>query len=98
MAHRRFPVVAMRMTGRRMTSLIVSMLALLLLTPFLVGILCGAPYVPTMPRYLDELIKISEAREGHLLIDLGAGDGRLLRAAAKHGIRGIGYEVNLILW
>jgi 16S rRNA A1518/A1519 N6-dimethyltransferase RsmA/KsgA/DIM1 with predicted DNA glycosylase/AP lyase activity len=33
-------------------------------------------------------------KSGQTLVDLGSGDGRLLRAAAQRGIRSIGYEIN----
>ena len=33
-----------------------------------------------------------------LLEDLGSGDGRLLRSAAARGIRGIGYEINPVMF
>ncbi len=31
---------------------------------------------------------------GPALVDLGSGDGRIVIAAAKHGIAAIGYELN----
>ncbi len=55
----------------------------------------GAPYVPSKRRELerafDELYKL----DNHdVLVDLGSGDGVVLRVAAKHGARAIGYELN----
>jgi hypothetical protein len=58
----------------------------------------GAPYVPTKRRPLekafDELYKITE---DDTLIDIGSGDGLVLREAAKRGAKAIGYELNPIL-
>jgi len=38
-------------------------------------------------------------RPGQLLIDIGCGDGRVLRQAWKrYGVKGIGYELNLLAY
>ncbi len=54
----------------------------------------GAPYVPILKRDSDALFKLAGLETGQTIIDLGCGDGRLLRTAAQQGIRGIGYEIN----
>ncbi len=58
----------------------------------------GAPYVPTRKKQVqqafDELYKISKK---DVVIDLGSGDGMLLREAARRGAKAIGYELNPIL-
>jgi hypothetical protein len=54
----------------------------------------GAPYVPILRRPSIELLDLAELRPGETLIDLGSGDGRLLKLAASRGIRAIGYEIN----
>ncbi|QQS21534.1 hypothetical protein IPM09_03340 [Candidatus Saccharibacteria bacterium] len=55
----------------------------------------GAPYVPSKPkdvkRALTELYPLT-ARD--LLVDIGAGDGLILRMASKLGARAVGYEIN----
>lgn len=55
----------------------------------------GAPYVPSHRRFakaaLEELYPLSKK---DLLIDLGSGDGVILRLAAARGARAIGYELN----
>ena len=38
-----------------------------------------------------------DLKPGELLLELGSGDGRLLRGAAKRGIKSIGYELNPLL-
>ena len=67
---------------------------LLIVLPFGVGAVLGAPYVPILRKQTQELFKIAELAPGQTLIDLGSGDGRLLRAAASRGVRCIGYEIN----
>lgn len=58
----------------------------------------GAPYVPThlsSVRYLfDELTPLSP---DDLVIDIGSGDGVVLREAAKRGAQAVGYEINPLL-
>lgn len=58
----------------------------------------GAPYVPSKKRDLavafDELYPLSER---DLLVDIGSGDGVVLRQAALRGARAVGYEINPFL-
>lgn len=55
----------------------------------------GAPYVPSHARFahkaLSELYPLSK---DDVLVDLGSGDGIILRIAAKTAKRVIGYELN----
>lgn len=58
----------------------------------------GAPYVPSRKRELAEAFEeLYPLGEGDVLIDIGSGDGIVLREAAKHGAQAIGYELNPIL-
>ncbi len=53
-----------------------------------------APYVPTPMSVVDAMLDIAKVGPQDYLIDLGSGDGRIpLRAAAKHGARGFGVEI-----
>lgn len=65
---------------------------------FGIAALRGAPYVPTKRRPLQkaftELYPISGK---DTLVDIGSGDGIVLREAARHGAKAIGYELNPIL-
>jgi len=58
----------------------------------------GSPYVPSQKKYINqafrELYKISKK---DLLVDIGSGDGIVLRQAAKLGARAVGYEINPVL-
>lgn len=58
----------------------------------------GAPYVPSkkgdVARALSELYPIGEA---DTLVDIGSGDGVVLRAAARRGAKAVGYELNPLL-
>ena len=67
---------------------------LLIVVPFGIGAVLGAPYVPILNRDSRRILELSGLKPGQTLVDLGSGDGRLLRAAASRGIRCIGYEIN----
>ena len=71
-------------------------LGLVLLFGFMV--FTGAPYVPSLPRQIDrsftDLYPLSRA---DVLVDIGSGDGIVLRHAAKRGARAVGYEINPVL-
>lgn len=61
-------------------------------------LLVGAPYVPTLRQTQTQALQLLDLRPGQHLLELGCGDGRVLRAAARQGIRATGYELNPILW
>ena len=58
----------------------------------------GAPYVPSQRKYVrrafDSLYKIGPK---DVLVDVGSGDGVVLRIAAERGANAIGYEINPLL-
>ena len=58
----------------------------------------GAPYLPTLKKQQQEALDLLDLQPGQLLLELGSGDGRLLRMAADRGINVIGYEINPILF
>ncbi len=58
----------------------------------------GAPYVPTLKKQIDDAMKIYDFSDKDIFVDIGSGDGVLLRAAAHRGARAIGYELNPWLW
>lgn len=61
-------------------------------------VLFGAPYVPSQRRYLKRLFDHIGLGQDDVLVDLGSGDGLVLRMAARrYGARAIGYELNPLL-
>ncbi len=72
--------------------------ALLLVLSFGLVLLRGAPYLPTMRRQVNNIFELAELKEGSTIIELGCGDGRILMAAAKSGIKAVGYELNPLLY
>lgn len=57
----------------------------------------GAPYLPSMKRQIQASLDLLNLREGQTLLEIGCGDGRVMRAGAERGLRVIGYELNPIL-
>lgn len=57
----------------------------------------GAPYLPTLSKQTQEALDLLDLKPGQTLLELGSGDGTVLLAAARRGIRCIGYELNPVL-
>lgn len=74
-------------------------LFLVLYTLFIVYIqlIPGAFYYPSAEKNIQSLIKLAKPKPKDIFVDLGSGDGRIVIAAAKIGIKSIGYELDPIL-
>lgn len=57
----------------------------------------GAPFLPTRQKESSEALDLLDLRPGQVFIDLGCGDGRLLKMAAARNLTAIGYELNPFL-
>ena len=58
----------------------------------------GAPYVPTKPKDAEKVFReLYPLGPADLVVDIGSGDGMVLRAAARLGARAVGYEINPLL-
>jgi SAM-dependent methyltransferase len=66
---------------------------------FLFGfvVVFGAPYLPTLRRQIDTALDLLDLQPGQTMLELGCGDGRVMRAAAARGWKVVGYELNPIL-
>ncbi len=64
---------------------------------FLVVVFRGAPYVPTHRKSVRRGLDMLDLAKGGTIIDLGSGDGVVLKLAAERGYKAIGYEANPIL-
>lgn len=79
------------------TAIVLGAVTLVVLVTMLAA-LRGAPYVPSRKR--DVHVAFSELYAlggGDVLVDLGSGDGKVLRQAAEHGAQAIGFEINPFL-
>lgn len=55
----------------------------------------GAPYVPTGRKYLlAAFTKLYQLRPSDVLVDVGSGDGRVMRLVSAKVKRAVGYELN----
>lgn len=80
-----------------MNTLIVILVLVFLLFAFV--IFFGAPYLPTLNKSIDDALELLDLSPGDTLLELGSGDGRVLKRAAQKGIKGVGYELNpLLVW
>jgi SAM-dependent methyltransferase len=60
-------------------------------------IIFGAPYLPTLRPQTKQALDMLDLKPGQTLLELGSGDGRVLKAAAQRGLKVVGYELNPIL-
>lgn len=59
------------------------------------GTVHPAPFMPSPPSTVDEMLRLAAVGPGDVVYDLGAGDGRVVIAAAKKfGARGVGVEID----
>ncbi len=76
------------------------LLVVLLVLIFGFVVFFGAPFLPTLKAKNQDIFELLDLKAGQTLLELGSGDGRILRAAAERDIQAIGYELNpiLVLW
>lgn len=81
---------------------IIWILVMALVLSFGLVLLVGAPYMPTLKKQQIAALDLLDLKPGQVVYDLGCGDGRFLTAAARRGLKAIGYELNpfmaLIAW
>lgn len=58
----------------------------------------GAPYMPSQKKYIKlAFYDLYRLTKNDVLVDIGSGDGVVLREASKIGARAVGFEINPIL-
>lgn len=62
------------------------------------AVIKGAPFIPTALGNVAKIIAIARLKKTDTLIDLGSGDGRILRRAAPHVKSAVGIEINPLLY
>lgn len=80
--------------------MVVLVIISILIFSFSFVLLFGAPYLPTLKIQQETVLDLLDLKPGQTMLELGSGDGRILKAAAKRGIISIGYELNplLVAW
>jgi len=53
-----------------------------------------APFVPSPMPVVEAMVRLAEIKPNELLVDLGAGDGRLMLRALDAGAQAVGYELH----
>ena len=74
------------------TFAVLGFLVLFFLFFVLLPILKGAPFVPISKEKIERAIELVGLKPGQKIADLGSGDGRILIACAKKGVRAVGFE------
>jgi hypothetical protein len=74
-------------------------LAYVLCTSVVLPATRGALYVSTSRVRISAFLDAVTMKAGQLLVDIGCGDGRVLRQVRRrYGVRAVGYEVNLLAY
>jgi tRNA G37 N-methylase Trm5 len=70
-------------------------LAVIALVSSYLSTLWGAPWAPTSLSTVDRMLDLAEAGPGMQVVDMGAGDGRIVIRAARHfGAQATGIEID----
>ncbi len=69
----------------------------IIIATFLLTVLFGAPYVPTHKKDLIKLFESIALSEKDILVDIGSGDGIVLKITSDFGAKSIGFEINPFL-
>lgn len=72
-------------------------LAVVIVLLFGLVVFFGAPYLPTLRPQKEQALDMLALRPGQTVLELGSGDGRMLKAAAARGLNAVGYELNPLL-
>jgi hypothetical protein len=78
---------------------VTALLAILIVVILAFGlvVLFGPPYVPTLAAQKIAALDMLDLQPGQTLLELGSGDGRVMRAAAARGWKVVGVELNPLL-
>ncbi len=57
----------------------------------------GAPYVPSHKKDVKKVFEFLKIGKKDLIVDVGSGDGIILRLAAQRGASAVGYELQPVL-
>jgi precorrin-6B methylase 2 len=82
-----------------MLSQLLLVVAVVALVSTYLSTLWGAPWAPTPLNRVDRMLRLAAVQPGEMVVDLGAGDGRIvIRAARRFGARAIGVEIDPLRW
>ncbi len=78
--------------------MIILLTVCILLVGFLVAGISGAPWVPARKVDIDHLFDEVHLKKSDSVVELGCGDGRIVVAVARRGVKVTGYEINPLLY
>jgi len=58
----------------------------------------GAGWQPAPRAAIESAFKLARLNKNDILYDLGAGDGRVIIAAARRGVKAVGIEIDPLRW
>ncbi len=64
---------------------------------FLLPTIHGAIYLPSSDEQIQAMLRLAKVKKGERAVDIGAGDGRIVRKLAHAGAVAHGFEINPIL-
>lgn len=79
------------------SSTVIVFLLLCVFVFFGIVVFFGAPYVPSHKKYVKRAFDHFGIGASDVIVDVGSGDGIILRIASSYGAKAVGYEINPIL-
>ena len=58
----------------------------------------GAPYVPTLSAHMNDMTQLYSFTKRDVFVDIGCGDGRVLRYVTPKVRKSVGYELSPVVW
>ena len=78
--------------------IVVLAITLIMLIAVVISNFTSAPFLPSNKKALNKMIEMADLNSDDIVYDLGSGDGKVVIAAARHGIKkAVGFETNPIL-
>lgn len=82
-----------------LTAIIIAAVTLLIVLPAAYASLIGAPFVPSSSSQIKDIVSAANVKNGGIVYELGAGNGRVMAAFAKGGnAKVIGFELAPVLY
>jgi hypothetical protein len=78
-------------------SVIIIFIIVCLVVFFGLVVFVGAPYVPSQKKYVKRAFEYFDVNSSDVVVDIGSGDGIILRIASSYGAKAVGYEINPVL-
>ena len=71
-------------------------LMIVLIFPGIYAMMKGAPFVPSMNRAVEAMLKLGKFKKTDRVVDIGCGDGKVIRKISKEKVNeAVGYELSI---